>query len=132
MCTDEEVYCYLLWIFQKHLGLFKKGYANYQRIQTKKLQYRKFGITGLKSSLRATEKYEVLQFDVCCKAIDQNSDCGCDRCAILCLDSLLTYASVQYKRGAGVGKTIDTSGMLHHPGASLSECLIHPSSSLFL
>ena len=37
----------------------------------------------------------------------------------------LTYASVQYKRSAGVGKTIDTGGMLHHPGASLSECLIH-------
>ena len=119
--------------------------CNYQRIQTKKLQYRKFGITGLKSSLRATKKYayclgylhftniwlskvkcyvpfllkkrlkrnykqeflkctflpaelergtEVLQFDVCCKAIDQNFDCGCDRCAILCLDSLLLYQRV--------------------------------------
>ena len=31
--------------------------CNYQRIQTKKLQYRKFGIAGLKSSLKATEKY---------------------------------------------------------------------------
>ena len=32
--------------------------CNYQRIQTpKKLQYRTFGITGLKSSFRATEKY---------------------------------------------------------------------------
>ena len=31
--------------------------CNYQRIQTKKLQYRKFGITGLKSSLRITEKH---------------------------------------------------------------------------
>ena len=31
--------------------------CNYQRIQSKKLQYRKFGITGLKTSLRATEKY---------------------------------------------------------------------------
>ena len=30
----------------------------------------------------------MLQFDVCCKAIDQNFDCGCDRCAILRLDSL--------------------------------------------
>ena len=32
---------------------------------------------------------EVLQFDVCCKAVDQNLDCGCDRCAILHLDSLI-------------------------------------------
>ena len=32
---------------------------------------------------------EVLQFDVYCKATDQNFDCGCDRCAILRLDSLL-------------------------------------------
>ena len=31
----------------------------------------------------------MLQFDVCCKAIDQNFNCGCDRCAILCLDSLM-------------------------------------------
>ena len=30
----------------------------------------------------------MLQFDVCCKAIDQNFDCGCDRCATLRLDSL--------------------------------------------
>ena len=36
--------------------VLKKGYANLQ-IQTKKLQYRKFGIAGLKSSLKATEKY---------------------------------------------------------------------------
>ena len=25
---------------------------------------------------------EVLQFHVCCKAIDQNFDCGCERCTI--------------------------------------------------
>ena len=31
----------------------------------------------------------MLQFDGCCKAIDQNFDCGCDRCAILRLDSLI-------------------------------------------
>ena len=31
----------------------------------------------------------MLQFDVCCKAIDQNFDCGCDRCIILRLDSLV-------------------------------------------
>ena len=31
----------------------------------------------------------MLQFDVCCKAIDQKFDCGCDRCAILRLDSLI-------------------------------------------
>ena len=30
---------------------------------------------------------KVLQFDACCKAIEQNFDCGCDRCAILRLDS---------------------------------------------
>ena len=30
---------------------------NYQRSQTNKLQHRKFGITGLKNSLRAIEKY---------------------------------------------------------------------------
>ena len=24
----------------------------------------------------------MIQFDVCCKAIDQNFDCGCDCCAI--------------------------------------------------
>ena len=30
----------------------------------------------------------MLQLDVCCNAIDQNFDCGCDRCAILRLDSL--------------------------------------------
>ena len=29
----------------------------------------------------------MLQFDVCCKAIEQNFDCGFDRCAILRLDS---------------------------------------------
>ena len=32
---------------------------------------------------------KVVQFDGCCKAIDQNFDCGCDRCEILRLDSLL-------------------------------------------
>ena len=31
----------------------------------------------------------MLQFDVCCKAIDQNFDSGCDRYAILRLDSLM-------------------------------------------
>ena len=31
----------------------------------------------------------MLQFDVCCKANDQNFDCGCDRCTILRLDSLI-------------------------------------------
>ena len=31
----------------------------------------------------------MLQFDVCCKAIDQNFDSGCDRYAILHLDSLM-------------------------------------------
>ena len=104
--------------------------CNYQRIQTKK--YRKFGITGLKSSYRATEEYayclgylhftsryiwlskvkcyvpflhkkwlernyrqkilkctflpaelergtKVLQFGVCCKAIDQTFGCGYDQ-----------------------------------------------------
>ena len=30
----------------------------------------------------------MLQFDVCCKGIDQNFDCGCDRYAISRLDSL--------------------------------------------
>ena len=30
----------------------------------------------------------MLQFDVCCKATNQNFDCGCDHCAILRLDSL--------------------------------------------
>ena len=30
----------------------------------------------------------MLQFDVCCKGIDQNFDRGCDRYAILHLDSL--------------------------------------------
>ena len=39
--------------------VLKKGYANLQLSanQNKKLQYRKFEITGLKSSLGATEKY---------------------------------------------------------------------------
>ena len=37
------------------------------------------------------------QFDVCCKAIDQNFDCGCDRCAILRLDSSALIR--------GIGKT---------------------------
>ena len=32
---------------------------------------------------------KALKFDVCCKAIDQNFDRGCDRYAILRLDSLL-------------------------------------------
>ena len=40
---------------------------------------------------------EVLQFDVCCKAIDQNFDCGCDRCAILRLDSLMKVPPDHYK-----------------------------------
>ena len=34
----------------------------------------------------------MLQFDVCYEAIDQNFDCGCDRCAILRLDSLRRVA----------------------------------------
>ena len=34
---------------------------------------------------------KVLQFDVCYKAIDQNFECGCDRHAILRLDSLTVY-----------------------------------------
>ena len=119
--------------------------CNYLQIQTKKLQHRKFGITGLKSNFRATEKKsilpglpsfflkiwlskvkwyvpislkkrlkwnyrqeflnctflpaelergaKVLQFDVCWKAIDQNFNCGCDRCAILRLDSLVSGKS---------------------------------------
>ena len=38
--------------------VLKKSYTNLQLSnRNKKLQYRKFGITGLKSSLRATEKY---------------------------------------------------------------------------
>ena len=37
----------------------------------------------------------MLQFDVCCKAIDQNFDCGCDRCAILRLDSLAMVMNVR-------------------------------------
>ena len=31
---------------------------------------------------------KALQFDVCCKTIDQNFGCGCDRYATLLLDSL--------------------------------------------
>ena len=38
---------------------------------------------------RAGRGTKVLQFDVCCKAIDQNFDCGCDSYTILHLDSLL-------------------------------------------
>ena len=37
----------------------------------------------------------MLQFDVCCKDIDQNFDCGCDRCAILRLDSLITISLIR-------------------------------------
>ena len=33
---------------------------------------------------------KALQFDVCCKAIGQNFDCGCDHYAIPCLDILHT------------------------------------------
>ena len=33
----------------------------------------------------------MLQFDVCCKAIDQNFICGCDCCAILRLDLLFLH-----------------------------------------
>ena len=32
---------------------------------------------------------KVLQFDVCCKAIGQNFDCGCDRYTFLHLDLLV-------------------------------------------
>ena len=32
---------------------------------------------------------KAFQFDVCCQAIDQNFRCGCDRYAILRLDSLV-------------------------------------------
>ena len=32
---------------------------------------------------------KALQLDVCCKATDQNFDCGCDRYTILRLDSLI-------------------------------------------
>ena len=53
---------------------------------------------------------EVLQFDVCCKAIDQNFDCGCDRCAILRLDSLL------------VGIALTLPKMLWRHTIFLSEC----------
>ena len=38
----------------------------------------------------------MLQFDVCCKAIDQNFDCGCDHYAILRLDTLPTYGVLPY------------------------------------
>ena len=39
----------------------------------------------------------MFQFDVCCKAIDQNFDCGCDRCAILRLDSLVLLRRTKMK-----------------------------------
>ena len=39
----------------------------------------------------------MLQFDVCCKNIDQNFDCGCDCCAILRLDSLLEGQMVSFR-----------------------------------
>ena len=43
---------------------------------------------------------KLLQFDVCCKVIDQNFDFGCDHCASLCLDSLLqAYFGYRYHYG---------------------------------
>ena len=54
---------------------------------------------------------KVLQFDVCCKAIDQNFDCGCDRCAILRLDSLLM---VDFMQEFGVVKYF-TIYIVSHP-----------------
>ena len=52
-----------------------------------KLQARNFEMHILTS--RTGKRNRSAQFDVCCKATDQNFDCGCDRCAILRLDSLL-------------------------------------------
>ena len=45
---------------------------------------------------------KALQFDVCCKAIDQNFDCGCDRYAILRLDWLLLCDASQLERAVAV------------------------------
>ena len=39
----------------------------------------------------------MLQFDVCCKAIGQNFDSGCDRYAILHLDSLMKVLCVSIR-----------------------------------
>ena len=43
----------------------------------------------------------MLQFDVCCKDIDQNFDCGCDHCAILRLDSLIIFLAMRKLRNSG-------------------------------
>ena len=43
--------------------------------------------------LPAEQGTKALQFDVCCKAIGQNFDCGCDRYAILRLDTLILMVS---------------------------------------
>ena len=50
----------------------------------------------------------MLQFDVCCKAIDQNFDCGCDRCAILHLDSLI-HTPVTFAASRSLAKQRDVN-----------------------
>ena len=51
----------------------------------------RFCITQTQVLERGTK---VLQFDVCCEAIDQNFNCGCDRYAILHLYSLDSQLSI--------------------------------------
>ena len=64
---------------------------------------------------------KALQFDVCCKAIDQNCDCGCDRHSILCLNSLRILCIVNY--GSLVETLINSTHIkLKRFGSSFQFC----------
>ena len=65
----------------------------YNRLSDKKRLKQKYRQEFLKSTFLPTELErgtKALRFDVCCKAISQNFDCGCDRYEILRLDTLTT------------------------------------------
>ena len=83
----SEVKCYVTFLHKKRL---KRNHRQ---------EFFKF--TFLPAELERGTK--VLQFDVCCKAIDQNFDCGCVHCAIWRLDSLLYFVvSVQHDMNQSV------------------------------
>ena len=54
-----------------------------------KIQARIFDSNACSYQQNWKEEPKMLQFDVCCKAIDQNFNCGCDGYPILRLDLLL-------------------------------------------
>ena len=65
---------------------------------------------------------KVLQVDVCCGAIDQKFDCGCDCYAILHLHLLLVVTLLK-----SVLKILVTHSHTQDPGNEASDtCKLHP------